>query len=111
MSASTRGIYDPSTGDALGGGRSLFPGNMVPRARMSPIVQKIIPLIPQPLWTDRLSQNYYAGESSPYTRHRVDSKINWNASNRLTLAARISAMPLRVYIPAVFGTDLVGAAL
>jgi hypothetical protein len=111
MSASTRGIYDPNTGDATGAGRTLFPGNIIPQNRISPIVQKIIPLIPQPLWTDRLSNNYYAGESSPYTRHRVDSKINWNPTNRLSLAARVSAMPLRVFIPAVFGTDLVGAAL
>ena len=88
MSASTRGIYDPSSGDSTGAGRTLFPGNMIPQSAISPIVQKIIPLIPQPLWTDRLSNNYYAGESSPYTRHRVDSKFNWNASNKLNLSAR-----------------------
>jgi hypothetical protein len=111
MSASTRGIYDPLTGDSTGAGRTLFPNNKLPAARLSPIVQKIIPLIPQPLWPNLLSNNYYAAGSSTYTRHRVDSKVNWNPVSRLSMAARISALPLRVFVPAVFGTQLTGAAL
>jgi hypothetical protein len=111
MSLSTRGIYDPLTGDAAGAGRTLFAGSIVPKSRISPIVQKITALIPQPLWPDLNSNNYYASGSSPYTRHRFDSKVDWNVNSKFNMAARFSALPLRLFVPTVFGTGLVGPSL
>lgn len=78
---------------------------------MSPIVQKIIPLIPAPIWPDLLSNNYYASGSSPSTRHRIDSKVNYNPVSKLSMAGRVSVLPFRIFVPTVFGTSLVGPAL
>src|SRR5205823_3305479 len=40
-------IYDPLTGNPDATGRQAFPNNIVPQGRIDPVVQKILPLIPQ----------------------------------------------------------------
>src|SRR5207249_3477424 len=41
-------IYDPLTGNADGSGRTAFPGNIIPRDRISPVAKKLIPYFPLP---------------------------------------------------------------
>lgn len=74
MSGSTYPIYDPATGTADGKGRTPFPGNIVPQARMEPIVQKIVnTLTPPPMFAGILSNNFYA--AGPVPREGIDERL------------------------------------
>ena len=59
FSASPTPIYDPATGAANGSGRTAFSGNIIPRERFDPIVQKLIAGLPLPNLPG-LADNYFA---------------------------------------------------
>jgi hypothetical protein len=93
MSESGNPIYDPSTGAANGTGRTPFPGNIIPVARLNPIVvQKIVPLVPMPQF-NLSANNYFSLPTYQSTYHKIDTKINWNATNRLSVYGRFSYLP------------------
>ncbi|MBM3810507.1 MAG: hypothetical protein FJW20_02610 [Acidimicrobiia bacterium] len=87
MSASPSLIYDPSTGALNGSGRTPFPNNRIPAARMDPISLKIQNLLPAPNLPGLVS-NLFAQGNYFFNSKKVDGKINWNASSRLTMFAR-----------------------
>lgn len=87
MSASPTPIYDPATGAANGTGRTPFPGNQIPSSRMDPIALRIQSLLPTPTF-DSLTANLFAQGNYRFNSQKIDAKINWNASERLTLFAR-----------------------
>src|SRR5262249_44498358 len=102
MSASPRPIYDPSTGDASGANRTVFPGNLVPAIRQSAIARKLADLTPLPN-LDGLTNNYYAATSYVYDRHRADTKINWNIVPKWTAFGRFSINHYDMINPEMFG--------
>jgi hypothetical protein len=87
MSASPTPIYDPSTGAVNGTGRTPFPGNQIPPSRMNPISLKIQSMLPNPTF-DSLNANLFAQGAYKFDSHKMDAKLNWNASDRVTLFAR-----------------------
>jgi hypothetical protein len=87
MSASTTPIYDPATGAANGTGRTPFALNQVPANRMDPIALKIQSLLPNPTF-DSLTANLFAQGKYQFNSQKMDSKINWNANEKLTVFAR-----------------------
>ncbi|MEK7406218.1 MAG: hypothetical protein AAB225_14030, partial [Acidobacteriota bacterium] len=101
MSDSPRLVYDPLTGDAAGAGRTPFAGNLVPPARISPIARKLVDLTPLPN-QDRLTSNYYAAGPFILDRHTGDSKFNWNASQKLSMFARLSLLRYSSYNQQIF---------
>jgi hypothetical protein len=107
MSASPNPIYDPLTGAANGSGRTPFPDKIVPDARIDPIVSKLIAGLPQPTSPGLLTNNFYA--SGPYnvSRHKVDAKINFNPTDKLTFAGRLGWLDFDFSNPPAFG-DLGG---
>lgn len=109
MSESSRPIYDPATGNPDGSKRTAFPNNIVPRSRFEPIVaDKIIPLIPLPnIPGDLLTNNYFAQGSFAYNRNTLDTKVNWNATNKFNMYTRLSVLRYDMHDPQVFG-DLGG---
>ncbi|HEX6463784.1 MAG TPA: carboxypeptidase-like regulatory domain-containing protein, partial [Vicinamibacterales bacterium] len=107
LSASPTPIYDPRTGNASGTGRSAFDQNIIPGYRLDPIVQKLIAQLPLPTFTDRLTDNYFASGRYTFTRHTVDGKVNWNASNKLRFAGRVGWLNHNFVNPPMFG-DLGG---
>ena len=48
FSAAPTRIYDPSTGNADGSGRTQFANNQIPQSRISPIARRLIDAIPMP---------------------------------------------------------------
>ncbi len=77
FSAWTQPIYDPATTRPDGRGgftRDLFPGNVIPQSRISPISQKIAAVIPKPTFAGRLTNNYLAPLISP-----MQDDHNWSA--------------------------------
>jgi hypothetical protein len=87
MSASPTPIYDPNTGAANGTGRTPFVGNQIPTARMDPIALKIQSLLPNPTF-DSLTANLFANGNYRFNSQKMDAKLNWNASEKLTVFAR-----------------------
>ena len=103
FSASPTPIYDPATGNAsTGAGRTAFPGNIIPRDRFDPIVQKLIADLPLPNQPG-LVDNYFATGDYTFDRHNVDAKMNYNPTNRLGITARLGWLGYNFKNPAMFG--------
>lgn len=84
-------IYDPSTGNPDGTGRTPFPGNIVPADQISPIAQKIQSLIPaanQPGYTN----NFFNSASQKMNRKNLDLKINYNPTDKMHVFGRYGYM-------------------
>jgi carboxypeptidase family protein/TonB-dependent receptor-like protein len=102
FSAAPTPIYDPGTGAANGTGRTAFAGNIIPRERFDPIVQKLIADLPLPNQPG-LTNNYFATGDYTFDRHNVDAKMNYNATNKLGITARLGWLGYNFRNPAMFG--------
>lgn len=102
MSESPRLIYDPATGDSTGAGRIAFANKLIPASRISPILAKLNALVPDPNQPG-FANNYFAAGGYNYDRHRADTKVNWNASPKLSMFGRYSMMDWSMYNPPMFG--------
>ena len=105
MSASNTIIYDPATGAANGTGRTPFPNNVIPQDRIDPLARRILnDLLPLPNVPGAgVSNNYYSGGSFLFDRHTIDSKVNFNITDKWTAFARLSWLDFNVVNPTVFG--------
>src|SRR5262245_27201064 len=85
-------IYDPLTGNANGTGRTPFPNNVIPANRINQVAKNVLALLPQPMYPGT-ANNYFA--LPPYNSdfHKIDTKVTWNASNKVNLAGRFSYLP------------------
>jgi hypothetical protein len=106
-------IYDPFTGNADGTGRLPFPGNVIPASRFSPVAQKMIPFIPLPNLTNADGSipefnNYFVQAPFAFNRWTLDTKVNWNASDRLQIFGRYSQLDFWQDNKTVFGDQLQG---
>ncbi|MGH9675209.1 MAG: TonB-dependent receptor domain-containing protein [Bryobacteraceae bacterium] len=87
MSASPNAIYDPATGAANGTGRTPFPDKQVPQNRMEPIALRIQSLLPKATF-NTLTANLFSSGAYRFNSQKMDGKLNWNASDKLTMFAR-----------------------
>ena len=108
LSRSPTLVYDPKTGAADGTGRTAFAGNQIPPERLDPIAQKILGLLPQPTFPDLLSSNLLTVGGYTFDRHKMDSKVNWNASDKFSLFARVSFVRYTLATDSVFGEPVQG---
>jgi hypothetical protein len=109
MAGSPTPIYDPSTGAADGSGRTAFPGNIIPQSRISPISAQVVSLIPQPnIAGAGLANNYYVNTPQYYKLQRIDSKVDYIATQKLHFFGRYSEYPYSSTWPTVFGPILSG---
>ncbi|PYT31187.1 MAG: hypothetical protein DMG57_06175 [Acidobacteria bacterium] len=85
--------------------------NIIPQSLLnSPsgqIAQKIIGLWPEPN-LGGLSNNYFASGSFGFLRHTLDTKVNWNISEKLNTFGRFSFLHYSDTTPTVFGNALQG---
>ncbi len=102
LSASPTPVYDPNTGNADGSGRTAFPANTIPTSRMSAAALKLIALLPEPNLPG-LTNNYYATGSYMFDRNTIDSKVNYNATEKFAMYARFGLMKYNMYNPPAFG--------
>lgn len=105
FSAVTQRIYDPFTGDVGGNNRVVFPGNIVPQDRISPIARRLIALIPAPnIDGAPLGQNnYQKAQTREKTTDGFDTKVNITATAKDQLSYRVSFMRPVVFDPGPFG--------
>ncbi len=100
-------IYDPATGNpADGSGRLPFAGNVIPASRISPISQRIINFIPGVDGGFR-DDNFFAQGGFLFDRHTVDTKFNYNATEKLTMYGRYSVLYYTMNNPGMLG-EIVG---
>jgi hypothetical protein len=107
-SASGTPIYDPSTGTATGTGRTPFPGNIIPSARINPIIEKIVALIPPTNLPGSLN-NLYENEPSSYDLHKIDTKFDYTPTSKLRVSFRYGDQPYNAYFAPVYGPILGGS--
>jgi len=108
MSAAATVIYDPSTGNADGTGRTPFPNNTIPSIRINPVSAKILALVAQPnqaINNVSPTSNYFA--LLPYTKDTdsFDYKMDFNKSDKDRISGRFSyARPVTFQAP-IFGSE------
>jgi hypothetical protein len=112
-SFSANPIYDPTTGNANGTGRTPFPGNIIPQARINPIIAKIIPLIPATnvnVGTPAGSvNNFYENEPSLYNLHKIDTKFDYTPTQKLRISFRYGTQPYKAVFDPIYGPILGGS--
>jgi len=84
-------IYDPTTGNADGTGRTPFPNqSAIP---IDPIAAKIIALLPPPNVPGAGSvSNYFKSATQRLNRNNYDAKVDWNRTAKHSIFAKYSAM-------------------
>src|SRR6266480_1455364 len=111
FSAITTKIYDPATGGGNPSARAQFIAssnssspnfnaactsasgcpNMIPTARISPIAQQILALVPPPNLPGDTA-NFFSSATQRLTRHNFDGKVDWNRTGNHSIFAKYSAM-------------------
>jgi hypothetical protein len=109
MTGSTAAMYDPLTGASDGSGRTAFPGNLIPTSRLDPTALKIQQLLPLPNLAG-LTNNYYASGDYSVNRYKFDGKVNWNATQKLSLVARLGVLDYNAFNPEIFGDNGAGVS-
>jgi hypothetical protein len=104
FSASPTLIYDPTTGNPDGSGRTPFAGNIIPDDRISPIAKAILAQLPAP---NLNAANGQANQQFDYVRVKTtdsfDTKINAQLSPRDQVSGRLSFMRPKLTDPAIYG--------
>jgi hypothetical protein len=95
-------IFDPSTGNADGSGRQLFPNQAIPASRIDSAAAKMTALIPNPNLTT-FPSNYFAAGSYEFNRDNADIKINFHPTERSSLFGRYSISPSQIFDPPSLG--------
>jgi len=107
-------IYDPNTGSANGTGRLAFANNIIPANRIDPAAKIILGRINKAgfLNSDGVtaSNNYIAGGATKLDRDTIDSKVNYAASDKLSVFGRYSISRTVLYDPPVLGDAMGGAS-
>jgi hypothetical protein len=105
--ATANPIYDPFTGNPDGTGRTPFPDNIIPQSRFSEVAKKLIAHWPLPNLPGEMN-NYFVQPRFIFNRWTLDSKVNWNISDRLQLFGRYSQLDFDQDSETVFGPQLQG---
>ena len=113
FSATGTTIYDPTTGNADGTGRTPFPGTVIPAGRIHPVAQKILPHmplpnLPNPDGTMPDFNNYFVQAPFAFNRWTLDTKVTYNATERLQVFGRYSQLDFWQDNKTVFGEQLQG---
>ncbi|HCC58812.1 MAG TPA: hypothetical protein DEQ47_16450 [Solibacterales bacterium] len=99
-------IYDPNTGKADGTGRQPFPGNQIPSSRIAFASAKMISLRPEPNQASAAfspAKDYFGSGSYSSTHHNIDTKVNYNPTDKSSVFARYSVSPSNIFDPPGLG--------
>ena len=98
-------IYDPSTGNADGSGRTPFPGNRIPANQIDSIAQKIQSYYPSINYAgpNPNANDYFASGGPILDRNYFDAKVNFTASDKQQIWGKYGRMWAKSGGKAVFG--------
>ena len=105
FSAAPTIIYDPTTGNPDGTGRTPFPNNQIPANRISPIAKNILSHVPLPnlAGVPLGGTNFETGYVREKRTNQGDIKLTTQLSPANRLAVRYSYQNPKTYDPATFG--------
>ncbi|RZU29062.1 TonB-dependent receptor [Edaphobacter modestus] len=109
LSASPTPIYDPATGNPDGSGRTPFPGNRIPTARIDPGVLAVLNFAPLPdpntpgTGTLGLAQNYRSTGNSSSKQDQFDTKLFYNVNSKLSTFVRFGLNKVSWINPQQYG--------
>jgi hypothetical protein len=94
-------IYDPASNPdpAL---RTAFPGNIIPQNRIDLAALELIRRLPLPSIAG-VSNNYATTGVAQFNRTNIDTKINYNYSDKLQFVGRYSVSPTLIFDPPGLG--------
>ncbi|WP_031497785.1 carboxypeptidase regulatory-like domain-containing protein [Bryobacter aggregatus] len=95
-------IYDPSTGNADGSGRTPFANNIIPAARISPIAAKLVAMIPNPTQAGT-ANNFSGGTTRSKDTDSMDAKVDHNFGANDRISVRFSFQKPSLIDPPIFG--------
>jgi Carboxypeptidase regulatory-like domain/TonB dependent receptor len=109
-------IYDPLTGDSRGFGRTPFLNNQIPQERWDPVALQILQRMPLPNLNGANgvfpeTNNYFAQAPFVFDRWTVDSKVNWNVTQKASVFGRFSILDFATRNDTMFGTALEGSPI
>jgi hypothetical protein len=103
-------IFDPATSVFKANGdldsRQVFAGNMIPTARLSQQALNLLKLIPLPNTTGRLdgtADNYIASGIEGFDKNSFDTRVDYRASDKLSMFGRYSFADFTRNGPTSFG--------
>jgi hypothetical protein len=99
-------LYDPSTGNPNGTGRTPFPNDAIPSNRFSTAAAKMMALIPEPNQVSAAltpTNDYFGSGDYSSTHHNVDTKVNYIPTNKSSVFARYSISPSHIFDPPGLG--------
>jgi hypothetical protein len=105
--AAAGSIFDPNTGLADGSGRTPFLNNAIPQNRLNPIIGKLSALVPRPNLPGVVN-NYFVNQATVYNLHKVDTKVDYQASSKLRFSGRYGKQPYYNKQDPLFGEILGG---
>ena len=100
-------VHDPFTGNPDGTGRIPFDNSIIPANRISGVATKLLAFLPMPNLSGE-TDNYFVQPRFTFNRWTVDSKVNWNATDRLQVFGRYSQLDFDQNSETVFGPQLQG---
>jgi hypothetical protein len=111
LSASTTTIYDPTSGNPDGTGRTPLPGNKLLPNQINPISAKLAALLPAPnLASASGSNNFFALLPFHKDTTSYDIKTDYNMSDKDRFSVRMSYSRPEVFQAPVFGITAGGPA-
>src|SRR6185312_1140227 len=84
-------IYNPFTGNANGSGRDIFAGGKIPAQYLSPIALKLQSYYPAPNLPGT-ANNFSAAGGPILDRYYLDTKFNWNRTDKHTIWGKYGRM-------------------
>jgi len=103
FSAAPTTIYDPLTGNPDGTGRTPFPNNTIPAARIASQSKTLTALLPALTRPNSYLTNYDAYGTTSYNVNRWDWKGNYNPNEKAMIWGRYSMSPMAIVTPLVLG--------
>jgi len=101
LSGSSSPIIDPTS-------KTAFPGNIIPQNRISAVVQKLIPNFPATNLPGVVN-NYYINRGTVYNLHKIDTKVDYTATQKLRLSGRYGYQPFYNLQNPIYGQFLGGS--
>jgi hypothetical protein len=98
-------IYDPTTGDSTGAGRTAFPNNIIPPSRLNAAALKMLSYIPSvslPAGANPTS-DYLFATTIPSTQDNVDGKLTYAMSDATNIFLKYSTGRKTLIDPQAFG--------
>ena len=101
-------VYDPLTGsqDGSGQGRTPFPGNIIPSNRINPVSLKILQFLPptnENFSPTSQTNDYFALLPAHKHNNQIDSKVDWDLSDKDRISGRFSFARPTTYQAPIFG--------